>query len=204
MAQASFQPRRSGGAYGRKQVYAVITQGNDIIITQKALQNAAFQSHGGNPNNIVNQAGQYALPGGGMEPKDNNDPITTAIRETFEETGIQLIDINNRQQSPPLNAAYYQNAQVHNKKDYSWVVFELEQSQDIYQIVVNMNQHIKILLNQPSPHAEHAKIFVQGKGMAKKLLGNYLEINNKTHPNAPTNIIEEIKKRKNYWIDSIG
>jgi len=33
-------------------------------------------------------SGQVAFPGGAMEPADNNDPLTTALRETFEEIGV--------------------------------------------------------------------------------------------------------------------
>lgn len=33
-------------------------------------------------------AGEVALPGGGMEPEDHQNSVTTAIRECFEEVGI--------------------------------------------------------------------------------------------------------------------
>lgn len=37
--------------------------------------------------------GDFGLPGGKMEDIDNNDPIQTAIRETKEETGIDVSDL---------------------------------------------------------------------------------------------------------------
>lgn len=33
-------------------------------------------------------SGQIALPGGRMDPEDNDDPLATAIRETWEEVGV--------------------------------------------------------------------------------------------------------------------
>ena len=39
------------------------------------------------PNTMKNHAGQIAFPGGKAEPKDK-DIIETALRETFEETGV--------------------------------------------------------------------------------------------------------------------
>jgi ADP-ribose pyrophosphatase YjhB (NUDIX family) len=32
----------------------------------------------------------FGLPGGKMDPEDNENPVTTAIRETFEETGLRV------------------------------------------------------------------------------------------------------------------
>ena len=36
--------------------------------------------------------GKWGFPKGRMEPKDKNDPMKTAKRETWEETGIQIAD----------------------------------------------------------------------------------------------------------------
>ncbi len=35
----------------------------------------------------------FGLPGGKMDPEDNNDPMVTAIRETKEETGLDISDL---------------------------------------------------------------------------------------------------------------
>lgn len=35
----------------------------------------------------------FGLPGGKMDPEDNENPITTAIRETFEETGLRVTNL---------------------------------------------------------------------------------------------------------------
>lgn len=35
----------------------------------------------------------FGLPGGKMDPEDNNNPITTAIRECKEETGLDISDL---------------------------------------------------------------------------------------------------------------
>ena len=35
----------------------------------------------------------FGLPGGKMDPEDLNDPIKTAIRETKEETGLDVSDL---------------------------------------------------------------------------------------------------------------
>jgi 8-oxo-dGTP pyrophosphatase MutT (NUDIX family) len=35
----------------------------------------------------------FGLPGGKMDPEDNNDPIATAIRECKEETGLDVFDL---------------------------------------------------------------------------------------------------------------
>ncbi len=38
---------------------------------------------------VVTHAGQVALPGGGVEDVDQNDCVATALRETYEEVGLQ-------------------------------------------------------------------------------------------------------------------
>lgn len=35
----------------------------------------------------------FGLPGGKMDPEDNGDPISTAIRETKEETGLDISNL---------------------------------------------------------------------------------------------------------------
>lgn len=35
----------------------------------------------------------FGLPGGKMDPEDDNDPTNTAIRETLEETGLQISNL---------------------------------------------------------------------------------------------------------------
>jgi len=35
----------------------------------------------------------FGLPGGKMDPEDNENPITTAIRETLEETGLRISNL---------------------------------------------------------------------------------------------------------------
>ncbi|MCC5945289.1 MAG: CoA pyrophosphatase [Bernardetiaceae bacterium] len=41
-------------------------------------------------NNIQKHGGQIALPGGGIEPEDKEDLITTALREAHEEIGVTV------------------------------------------------------------------------------------------------------------------
>lgn len=36
----------------------------------------------------------FGLPGGKMDPEDNGDPMATAIRETKEETGLDISDLD--------------------------------------------------------------------------------------------------------------
>ena len=35
----------------------------------------------------------FGLPGGKMEPIDDNDPTNTAIREVYEETGLDIYNL---------------------------------------------------------------------------------------------------------------
>lgn len=35
----------------------------------------------------------FGLPGGKMDPEDNDDPVATAIREVKEETGFEIYDL---------------------------------------------------------------------------------------------------------------
>jgi 8-oxo-dGTP pyrophosphatase MutT (NUDIX family) len=44
------------------------------------------------PDLVINP-GQVALPGGGIEPGDEGDSIRTALRETFEEVGLESHEI---------------------------------------------------------------------------------------------------------------
>jgi len=64
---------------------------NNYLITQKRLTNNWWKGRESGNATIVNQAGQYSLPGGGMDYyKDKGDPVNTAIREFKEETGINI------------------------------------------------------------------------------------------------------------------
>jgi ADP-ribose pyrophosphatase YjhB (NUDIX family) len=40
-----------------------------------------------------NNHSDFGLPGGKMDPEDDNDPTTTAIRECKEETGLDIFDL---------------------------------------------------------------------------------------------------------------
>jgi 8-oxo-dGTP pyrophosphatase MutT (NUDIX family) len=43
---------------------------------------------------VMTHAGQVALPGGGVEEADQNDCVATALRETYEEVGLQSQGMN--------------------------------------------------------------------------------------------------------------
>jgi 8-oxo-dGTP pyrophosphatase MutT (NUDIX family) len=45
---------------------------------------------------------QVAFPGGGTEPHDENDPVRTALRECFEEVGVQPDLVKVLKTLPPL------------------------------------------------------------------------------------------------------
>jgi len=40
-----------------------------------------------------NDHNDFGIPGGKMDPEDNGDPIKTAIRETKEETGLDIFNL---------------------------------------------------------------------------------------------------------------
>lgn len=61
---------------------AIILRGEDIEKLEVAFIQRAIQPHD-------KWSGQIAFPGGRREPQDIND-IDTAVRETFEEVGVQL------------------------------------------------------------------------------------------------------------------
>lgn len=75
------------------QVYLALTDGEKVLIAKKKIINNFWQNTEGNAV-VVNQPGQWALPGGGQN--GNEEVETTAIREFTEETGISLTPDNYR------------------------------------------------------------------------------------------------------------
>ncbi len=55
--------------------------------------------------NVVTHKGQMAFPGGHVEPEDLESPITTALRETYEEVGITGDSVSVRGILPSLLTA---------------------------------------------------------------------------------------------------
>ncbi len=51
---------------------------------------------------VKTHRGQVAFPGGGMEPEDQGDPVTAALRECREEVGIESDRIRVLRTLPPL------------------------------------------------------------------------------------------------------
>jgi 8-oxo-dGTP pyrophosphatase MutT (NUDIX family) len=51
---------------------------------------------------VKTHRGQVAFPGGGMEPEDQGDPVTAALRECREEVGIEPDRIRVIRSLPPL------------------------------------------------------------------------------------------------------
>jgi len=86
------------------QVYAVLYDpNNNVLIAQKRASNRFWQGkvqHNGKTS--VNQAGQFCLPGGGLEPTDGMklDIAAGARREFKEETGVTIDRCPNRHIQP--------------------------------------------------------------------------------------------------------
>ena len=71
------------------QVYvALFDEDNDFLVVQKREFNGWWKSKQGNPLSLVNQAGQYAFPGG--KAVDNTRLYDEARREFVEETGLEF------------------------------------------------------------------------------------------------------------------
>ncbi len=74
------------------QVYAALYDSiGNFIVVKKAIKNCFWEGNVTSKNKVVNQAGQWAFPGGKKEPKDKTNE-DCALREVFEETGVRLSD----------------------------------------------------------------------------------------------------------------
>ena len=79
-----------------RSAYALVTDGARYLLTRKRVRNSywggVLKTAGQNGHDqAVNNAGQFALPGGKVEAvEDNGNPVFTAMREMEEETGILL------------------------------------------------------------------------------------------------------------------
>jgi 8-oxo-dGTP pyrophosphatase MutT (NUDIX family) len=135
------------------QVYAVIKQGEKVIITKKAELNTSW---GSGINAVVNQAGQYALPGGKQENKES--VVNTAMRETLEETGYEIpkdvsITINQDQQGL-----------------YQWITFELPKNVSIDFVAQTIQNHIEQGIITEDDR-EHASVLLINKSQIDQYLG---------------------------------
>ncbi|GAA1853734.1 CoA pyrophosphatase [Pseudonocardia ailaonensis] len=73
-------PRRTPPPTGGRRaavlmLFAEGPSGPDVLLVERA-------------STLRNHAGQIAFPGGGTDPEDGGSPITTALREAEEETGL--------------------------------------------------------------------------------------------------------------------
>ncbi len=77
------------------QVYLILTDGENCLLSQKRLTNAFYQGRVKTNNrqepidSVVNQAGQMAPSAGGKV--EHGHPVANALREFHEETGIDLL-----------------------------------------------------------------------------------------------------------------
>lgn len=76
------------------QVYLVVHDNiGNYLITKKRCKNSWWNGKTQSPSSFVNQAGQWALPGGEIEAHDET-ATKAALREFKQETAIDLIDFS--------------------------------------------------------------------------------------------------------------
>lgn len=92
------------------QVYAVLYDNLGLILIAKKREFNRWWRYGLHDSALVNQAGQFAFPGGKQEKED--DVISAAKREFTEETGIEF----------PYTSATHQEI----RKDYAFVGFKVQ------------------------------------------------------------------------------
>lgn len=114
------------------QVYALVTDGTRYLIARKRIVNAFWEYGEVLSLRVVNQAGQWALPGGGREEDETTEEC--ALREFREETGVKLSTL----------------AGAKRVNTYSWRNFEVAeflvsqtQLTDLY-ITINANLQPKV------------------------------------------------------------
>lgn len=140
------------------QVYAIITQNNKVIITQKAELNTCWNAGENLTGQVVNQAGQYALPGGGRE--DHETPEQAARRETLEETGYTI----------PKDISGTVSDDLGKHKTVTFLLPQTEDIQTVYQTMKNNVRNNPNNTIKPS-HQEHQDVLLIDTDKAKDYLG---------------------------------
>lgn len=138
------------------------------LIAKKRVTSKKFDGQYLTNPQLVNAAGQYALPGGGFNQAKDHDAEAAAFREFAEETGVKL--------SQQISTEKYE------KKPYSFFVLEVD-DKDLENICKEASENVRPDARDPlKPQNRRLKSFemegfflVDPKDISN-YLGNYQEI----------------------------
>jgi 8-oxo-dGTP pyrophosphatase MutT (NUDIX family) len=149
------------------QVYVVVHDGTNVVIAQKAITSARWGGQSGREA-AVNQAGQFALPGGRVEgrgPFTPADLVTNALREFREETGVGLTNAQNPSQS--ACSLLMQN------RDYAVVAVRMSPAAMLEVVTAAANACIR---RQITRDGELSSVFTMNRQLAYRYLGVFVQV----------------------------
>jgi len=156
------------------QVYALITDGERVLIPKKAETNNRWNGVETNIHSVVNQAGQYALFGGKKEATESI--LDTAKRELKEESGVNI------------NNFSHVCSEERMERNYSYVSIEL--NREDFETVANLaKDNIK---RRNVKDSEMQSVII----VPKESIGAYLGVRQSISRRTSDRIAQEIANEK--------
>ena len=151
------------------QVYVVVCnlELDLFLITKKNVVNRFWEGQLSATDTVVNQAGQYALPGGRIEATET--PQMAGSREFLEETGVDLGKF-----------AGTWGEEFSMKDEYTALLYEVEPG-TLFQLEILINQNIS---QRNVTDLEHECVVLVGGGAVTQYLGVKVSI--------PTNFVQAV------------
>jgi ADP-ribose pyrophosphatase YjhB (NUDIX family) len=176
------------------QVYCVVHDGNNILVAKKNVTNSQWNGQQ-TREAPVNQAGQYALPGGRVEGNNSlQSLVDNAVREFQEETGVGIGGRRGNERQYPSYVSGPPRL-LYQTQQYAVVGVKIEPAVMLQVFQAAASVCIRRAREGAVRDGELASVFMVPRESAYQFLGVYVEPEG---TQSQMNMVERARQRNRY------